>query len=212
MNPLYLGSAERRIFGIHEPAGAVGARNRAVVLCHPSGAEYIHAHRAMRQLALRLSRAGHHTLRFDYFGTGDSDGEAAQGDIADWAVDVESAIETVREIAAVPRVALVGLRAGANVAAEAVRRVPALVEALVLWDPLAPEDLKPLLAAPPCRSLLLVSEGGGAYEELARSAAPCASHALSIEFIAAPHPWVEEATTSGALPVRILQRIDAWLR
>ena len=45
------------------------------MLCYPWGSEYIYAHRSLRLLAQRRAAAGIHTLRFDYFGTGDSDGD-----------------------------------------------------------------------------------------------------------------------------------------
>lgn len=69
MNPFYFGARERQLLGIYEAAGA--ASNRAVVVCHPWGSEYIHAYRAMRRLTKMLTARGIHTLRFDYFGTGD---------------------------------------------------------------------------------------------------------------------------------------------
>ncbi len=139
MNPFYFGTSKRRIFGIHEPAVETAVptgRKRAVVLCPPWGAEYIYAHRSMRQLAINLSLAGYHTLRFDYFGTGDSGGEMPEADLAGWEADVESAIEAVQEISGASQVMLIGLRLGANIAAAvAARRVQA-IDALVMWDPI----------------------------------------------------------------------------
>ena len=68
-----------------------------MVLCYPWGSEYIHAHRALRQLATRLSMAGFHTLRFDYFGTGDSAGEMEDADLGVWEDDIETAIEELKK-------------------------------------------------------------------------------------------------------------------
>jgi uncharacterized protein len=223
VNPLYLGTAQRRIFGIHEPAAATEGRARAAVLCYPWGVEYTYAHRSMRQLAARLSMSGYHTLRFDYFGTGDSDGEVSQADLAGCESDLEAAMETVKDIAGAAQVALIGLRAGANIAARVALRLPAEVEALVLWDPILTSedtsdsqvlselsgfDLRAALGALPERTLILVTQPSAAHEHL--EAAP--GRPAPVELVTAPCPWIESATTTGALPVQVIQRIETWLR
>jgi pimeloyl-ACP methyl ester carboxylesterase len=140
MNAFYFGTGERRLFGIYEPAVPGSGGTRAAVLCHPWGREYLHAHRAMRQLAIRLSVAGYHTLRFDYFGTGDSAGDMEDADLAGWESDIDAAIAEIRDIVGAPQVALIGLRLGATVAARVAARGAArgnrVVDTLVLWDPI----------------------------------------------------------------------------
>jgi pimeloyl-ACP methyl ester carboxylesterase len=136
MTPFYFGTPGRRLFGIYEPAAQGSAGRRAVVLCNPWGSEYIYAHRSLRQLAIRLSAAGIHTLRFDFFGTGDSGGELAEADLRGWEDDIELAIEEVQEMAGVRRVSLAGLRLGATLAARVAARRGPDVEALALWNPI----------------------------------------------------------------------------
>ena len=99
MNPLYIGTRGRRLFGIHEPPAVKAGRARAAVLCYPWGSEYLFAHRTLRQLAVRLCGAGFHTLRFDFFGTGDSSGDMLDADLAGWEGDTESAVEGIKDIA-----------------------------------------------------------------------------------------------------------------
>lgn len=240
MNPLFLGTAERRIFGIYEPAAEKSGRPRAAVLCYPWGIEYVYAHRSMRHLAVRLSMSGCHTLRFDYFGTGDSAGDYSETDLAGMESDVESAIESMKDIAGTRRVSLIGLRVGANVASRVAIRLPSEVEALVLWDPIISGgqyvrdleassqadsdkaamsgmlqdlhgiDLNPHLEGLPQHSLIIMTERQEAYAELNRLIA-ANSNPITTEFIAAPCPWVESSTTTGALPVRVIQRIEEWL-
>jgi pimeloyl-ACP methyl ester carboxylesterase len=108
-----------------------------VLLCHPWGVEYLAAHRSMRQLAWMLSAAGVHTLRFDYFGTGDSAGDMRQADLAGWQDDIEMAVEELKDTSGAMRVGLAGLRLGATLAAGIAARLPGEVEALALWDPIA---------------------------------------------------------------------------
>jgi pimeloyl-ACP methyl ester carboxylesterase len=211
VTPFFLGTSQRRLFGIHTPAAGRTGRPRAAVLCQPWGDEYIYAHRSMRQLAVRLSLAGFHTLRFDYFGTGDSAGEEWETDVAGLQADVVTAMETLKDLAATEKVTLVGLRAGANVAAGTAAVSPGEIAALVLWDPLltgdpcadsAPPGLRPLdIDGLPDRSLVLFTQRPGPREQPGR-----------IEFLPTPCPWIESASTSGMIPVRVIQRIEEWLR
>lgn len=135
MTPLYFGSPQRRLFGIYAPASAAARRTRAIVLCPPWGQEYLRAHRSLRQLALRLSAAGFHVLRFDYFGTGDSAGDLEDAGLPGWEADIESAIEELKDMSGAQRVGLVGLRLGATLAARVCTRQRRQIDSLVLWDP-----------------------------------------------------------------------------
>jgi uncharacterized protein len=108
---------------------------RGVVICNPWGAEHINAHRALRQLSRKLSGAGLHVLRFDYFGTGDSAGDMTQTDLPGWECDIKSAIAELESITGSTRVSLIGLRLGATLAAKVAVWLDPLVNSLVLWDP-----------------------------------------------------------------------------
>jgi pimeloyl-ACP methyl ester carboxylesterase len=136
MSPFFFGTSERRIFGVYEPAASGAPGKRAAVFCYPWGPEYIYAHRAIRQLAVKLSTAGFHTLRFDFFGTGDSAGDLADADLGGWGTDVESAMEEIRDISGVTQITLIGLRLGATIAASVAARYPRMVDRLILWDPI----------------------------------------------------------------------------
>lgn len=96
--------------------------------------EYINSHRALRQLAARLAEAGFPVLRFDYYGCGDSAGEAEQGSITRWLEDISTAIAELRARAGVSEVCVIGLRLGGTLAALAGSRRRDF-ESLVLWDP-----------------------------------------------------------------------------
>jgi uncharacterized protein len=156
MNPFFFGTSERRLFGIYEPAGAHLTGKRAAILCYPWGNEYLYAHRTLHQLALNLSRIGFHTLRFDYYGTGDSGGESIDTDLTGCEADLETAIEELIEITGVAKVTVIGLRLGGAVAAKVALRLGSVIEALVLWDPVVsgPEYLNGLGVPSNTKSLL----------------------------------------------------------
>jgi pimeloyl-ACP methyl ester carboxylesterase len=150
MTPFFFGSRDRRLFGVYEAAAPGSLVKRAAVLCNPWGSEYIYAHRSLRQLAIRMSVAGFDTLRFDYFGTGDSAGDITGADLRGWEDDIELAIEETQDMAGVARVSLVGLRLGATLAVRVAARHARHVDAVVAWNPVmsGPDYLKSL-AVPP---------------------------------------------------------------
>jgi len=131
--PFFFREPERQLFGcLHAPEGDV-TRPAGVVLCAPGGHEAVRAHRALRQLAERLARAGFATLRFDPLGCGDSaDGEQPLR-LEDWCADISDAMAACRARSGATRTALVGLRLGASMALQAA--VAGGVDTLVLWEP-----------------------------------------------------------------------------
>jgi len=132
MKPLFFGAAERRLYGVYHPP-SMGGRH-AVLLCYPGIQEYDAAHWAFRRLAGMLSRDGHHVLRFDYFGTGDSDGIVASGTPSHWVEDVQEAAQELRDLSGCRDISLVGMRIGATVAALASSR-GLDARRLILWEP-----------------------------------------------------------------------------
>lgn len=115
MTPLYFDGC----FGwYHPPRGGV-SRDVAIVLCTTIGYEAICAHRTLRRLADHLAGVGFPVLRFDYHGTGDSDGDdLLPGRVAAWRSSIDHAIDTVRGLSGARAVSLVGLRLGATLAAD----------------------------------------------------------------------------------------------
>jgi uncharacterized protein len=174
MHAFYFGTGVRRLFGIYEPSRRVRSRSRAALLCYPWGAEYLHAHRSMRQLASLLADAGIDSLRFDYYATGDSAGDDAEGDLAGWRQDILTAAEELTSLAGATRMTLVGLRLGATLAAQASADLAKTIDGLVVWDPIAAgpayiEELYAICRAQPIaikEPLARPASLGGGYEIL----------------------------------------------
>ncbi len=112
MTPLYLDDC----FGwLHAARGG-----RGVILCPAMGVEELCLHRLVRQLATQLAAAGLPTLRIDYHGTGDSDGDDFDPDrVARWLGSIRDAAAWMRRETGVTEIALVGFRVGALLAAQA---------------------------------------------------------------------------------------------
>lgn len=133
MQPLYFGDSRRPLFGVYEPT-ATATSDLAVLICPPIGQEHVRVHRALRALSRALTQAGGHVLRFDYTGVGDSWGDSAAGGVPQWTEDVRVAAEELLAMSGASRLALLGLRFGATLAALATGD-GVHAERLVLWDP-----------------------------------------------------------------------------
>jgi dienelactone hydrolase len=129
----WFGPAERPLFGwLAVPAA--GRAHLGVVLCAPMAEEARATHRTFRRLAVALADRGVLAVRFDYDGTGDSVGDLTEADrVTAWLASIRAATQLLRDCG-VNRVAAVGMRLGATMAA-AVGAAGVDFEALVLWDP-----------------------------------------------------------------------------
>jgi pimeloyl-ACP methyl ester carboxylesterase len=143
VEPFYFGPKDRRLFGTYHTPSVKRSVPAGALLCYPFLQEYFRSHRAFLRLATLLVGRGWHVLRFDYSGCGDSYGDGPSGPDA-WAQDVRLASVELRERAGTSRLALIGLRLGASLAAAAASSVRPLHQ-LVLWDPVdGPEYLREL--------------------------------------------------------------------
>jgi uncharacterized protein len=135
LNPFFFGSSAEPLFGVYHAPDSTSVRSAGVVLCYPMGQEYMRAHRAFRQLAFLLSRAGFHVMRFDYYGTGDSSGDGEEATAERWIDDIAAALDELKDTADVDELAVVGLRMGALLSAFATAERKDVTR-LVLWDPI----------------------------------------------------------------------------
>lgn len=134
IEPFYFGSSTKPLFACyHAPQFDLG-RDCGLIFCYSIGDEYIRFHRAFRQMAVRLAKAGFSVLRFDFYGCGDSSGECAQGRIDQWRHDIARAIDEMKKKTMAAKVCLVGLRLGGALSVSVgVDRGD--IDGIVLWDP-----------------------------------------------------------------------------
>jgi len=134
MQPFFFTESDRKLFGfIHPPQKQ--NKNIAVLLCYPLGQEYLRVYRSYKLLANQLSLSGAHVLRFDYFGTGDSDGTSEECDLEHWIRDINVAIEELKIKSGVDKVSIIGTRLGATLAAK-VSCEREDIDKLVFLDPI----------------------------------------------------------------------------
>jgi len=157
------------LFGWYHSGGGARLKDCAAVICNPFGYEYTHAHRSLRHLADRLAQGGVPTLRFDYYGTGDSPGDDTSADdgaglLACWLADIRAAVARVKALSGRNRVCLIGVRLGATLAALASAELD--IDYLVTWAPCVSgrRYVREL------RALALAAEDGAGSDTLLESA------------------------------------------
>ena len=89
---------------------------------------------AIRAVALRLAIDGWHVIRFDYYGTGESGGVFTDGSLAGWVEDASMVSEELRDASGKRNVTVLGVRAGALVAAGLAAHQGG-IDHMVFWDP-----------------------------------------------------------------------------
>jgi len=129
--PLFLSSMEQQIFALHYPAAEAG--RETIIICPPAPQEIMRAQSGLGQLACRLQEDGYNVLRFDYSGTGDSEGVPETACIDHWLQDILRVCTFAKDQSGSTRLSLVGLRLGAALAIRASQHVN--IDRLVLWDP-----------------------------------------------------------------------------
>lgn len=134
METFYFGEAPKLLFGAYHPASEINDKNVAVVLCYPIINEYLRSHRAFVRLATQLAAEGFHVLRFDYYGCGDSYGEEDDGCLLEWAENLSTAVDELKQGCDAAHICLVGLRVGATLALRAAAKRDD-IDTLVLWEP-----------------------------------------------------------------------------
>jgi alpha-beta hydrolase superfamily lysophospholipase len=130
--PTWFGPEEARLFGVvHVPRD--GVARAGVVICPPLGRQHLDTYRGLKLLAQQLCAKGFAVLRFDYRGTGDSAGDQClDSAVDDYVESIRTAADYLRA-SGVASVSLVGLRAGALLAATAAPSIEGL-DGLVMWD------------------------------------------------------------------------------
>lgn len=132
--PQWLGDASRYLYTALHRCAQPGAR-LGVLLVPPLFHEQPRSRRLLTEVASGLAALGLPSLRFDFFGTGDSAGDSEQADFASMGVDLDLAVAALCTQAGVDRVAILAWRGAALPVARWLDQGgrPAVV---VLWEPI----------------------------------------------------------------------------
>jgi alpha-beta hydrolase superfamily lysophospholipase len=110
----------------------------ALIVCNPLGEEAKSSFSVLQRFSRELWKRGYCVARFDYLGTGDSEGDFKNTRPQDWINDSWSVIEDFHSMTPLRSLVLMGLRLGANIAAHTACALPDNLRpaALVLWEPI----------------------------------------------------------------------------
>lgn len=128
---VYFGSSSD-LYGVFEHP----SRDESIVpvlLCPPLGTEYYRCQYLYRLLAENLADAGAMSLRFDFFGSGDSAGEDVDATLSRWRSDIREAADALRHKSGSKSIRVFAMRFGAVTALQALSSDP--IDRWVLWDP-----------------------------------------------------------------------------
>lgn len=134
MVPFFFGAQDTLYGAYHPPSPDAQGPETALLICQGIGYEYMRAYRACWQMAETAAARNAHVLRFDYRGTGDSQGRQHDASWAEWIANTREAIAWLQHTTALSHVRILGVRVGALIAAAASagdidrRR-------LLFWDP-----------------------------------------------------------------------------
>ncbi len=129
---MFFPSQGLRVLGVlHMPATRSCAA--ALVFLHGWAGYRIGPHQMFTKMARRAAELGFPSLRFDFRGRGDSEGEAESTTLATMIEDTCAAVEMVCEETGVERVALIGDCSGSEVAIGA-GVLDERIDSLVLWS------------------------------------------------------------------------------
>jgi pimeloyl-ACP methyl ester carboxylesterase len=126
-------SAGCELYGLLGTPASVSNLREGVIFCAPAPHEVKKFHWATRQMAQRLQLAGYHTLRFDYFATGDSAGESRDYNLDLCRINIRDAIAYLKSSGLIRRVSIVATRLACPLVLQAVQEER--VRKLILIDP-----------------------------------------------------------------------------
>lgn len=131
--PHWIGDDGRRLYAALHPARGP-APGCGVLLVPPLLHEQLRSRRLLTEIAIRLADAGVPCLRFDFFGSGDSEGRGDRLDLASMCEDIGVATQALRASTGVGEVAALAFRGGALPLSSWLAG-GGVVERVVLWEP-----------------------------------------------------------------------------
>ncbi len=132
--PHWIGADGRRLYAALHPAGGDPARC-GLLLVPPLLHEQLRSRRMLAEIAVRMAASGIPCLRFDFLGSGDSEGGGARMDLASMREDIGIAAGALRALAGVDRVAVLAFRGGALPLASWLA-AGGDADPVVLWEPI----------------------------------------------------------------------------
>lgn len=128
--------SRNKLFGICEDQKDTKEKaTQGVLMCHAFSEERQKSYRSTSLFAHELAEAGIPSMRFDYFGTGDSPGNLNQLSIDSMVDDTVAAYQEAKRQLGVDEIVLVGIRLGALIANRAACQLGS-ISRIAFWNPI----------------------------------------------------------------------------
>jgi uncharacterized protein len=135
MHPFYFNGEQKPLFGAYYEPTTSRPAGLPVLVCPPTGHEYVRCYNSVRKLCGRLAQSGFGVLKFDYCGLGDSYGDGSEADVPEFRDNIRAAAAELSRRSGKAEITIVGMRFGATLAA-GMRFEGITARNLVLWDPI----------------------------------------------------------------------------
>lgn len=133
--PFFFAGPAGDLFALYYPPHTPTSRSRHDVVLVPPFAEEMNKSRRMLALQARaLNALGYGVLMFDFYGTGDSQGDFGQATLDIWRGDLRAAHAWLG-LQGAERISVLALRFGALLAMELAHEAGVSLESAVLWQP-----------------------------------------------------------------------------
>ncbi|MDZ7722680.1 MAG: alpha/beta fold hydrolase [candidate division KSB1 bacterium] len=134
--PVIFKSQGHQIMGVHHTSG----QQRSLLLCHGLTGDKVEDHRLFVHTARAFSEENYDVLRYDFYGSGDSEGDFRQTRLSHNIDNIRDAVSFLRNIK-YKQIAVLGMSLGAAAAILCANELP--IDALILWSPVT--DTRKLL-------------------------------------------------------------------
>ena len=124
---------ESELYGYFQPPLGIAQARGAVLICPPIGSDWTHIQFVVRKLQLKLADAGVASLRFDFYGSGDSIGEQSEASLNHWRRNLLDAWNQLEARAPSCTKLILGIGLGGGLAQEFAQRQG--LAAPFLWAP-----------------------------------------------------------------------------
>jgi len=131
---LYIDTDRNKLFSFYRSGNHNTRTGSGFLFCNPLLHEYIYSHMSLSRLSEKLSDSGFDVLRFDYYGTGDSEGICHEVSIERCLQNISKAWTTMAGRFESHPNCILGARLGATLALTAAERLRN-VKSAFLWEP-----------------------------------------------------------------------------
>ena len=130
--PVNFESSGKKLYGIISEPENASSDDTAVVFLHGWATYRIGPHRFFVELAREMAGKGYLSLRFDFRGRGESEGDCTVTGLSDMIDDAEAAVRWLKSEYNCSKIVLAGLCSGGEVAVGAAAELPDCIDSLVL--------------------------------------------------------------------------------